>query len=80
MKFNAKSVKGWLDQNERSASWLARKADIAHATMVRVMSGQQTPSLETIGALAAVTGLKSCDLIIDASPSQSPDAPAGEVA
>lgn len=77
--FNSIVVREWLDQNERSAAWLARKAGVAKLTMLRALDGSHSPTLSTVAAIAKVTGLEPNDLLrTEQAPAPSPTQPESE--
>jgi DNA-binding XRE family transcriptional regulator len=47
----------WLADQERSASWMARKLDVAPSTVTRWLAGDSIPEIETRHKLAELTGL-----------------------
>ena len=52
-----KMIAEYLANEERSASWLARKCGVAPSTVTRWLTGEVTPSMKTRQNLANMTGL-----------------------
>ena len=50
-------VRGWLEVNERSQAWLARKAGFSEAWLSRALRGKVKPSARALARLERVMGL-----------------------
>ena len=53
----AERVARWLAKNGRDQVWLARRLDVAHATVSRYMSGQRLPLVTHCVAMESITGV-----------------------
>lgn len=53
----ANPLKQYLLDNERPASWLARKVGLAVSTVINHVEGRQMPSFQAIKAYHEVTGI-----------------------
>lgn len=55
-------LKQYLLDNERPASWLARKTGLAVSTVINHVEGLQMPSLAAVKAYHKITGIALNDL------------------
>ncbi len=52
------AVRQWLEENERSQAWLARKAGLDASWVSQVLAGSKPAGRKTIAALERATGLE----------------------
>ena len=55
----------WLEQNERSAAWLARRLDVTRETVSSWIRGEYSPSMARAQQIEEVTegAIKAADLV-----------------
>lgn len=55
----------WLDKNERSAAWLARRLEVSRETVSAWLSGEYSPSMARAQQIEEVTDgqVKAADLV-----------------
>ena len=46
----------WLERNERSAAWLARRLDVSRETVSAWLSGEFSPSAARAAQIEEITG------------------------
>lgn len=63
---NSAIILDWLEQNERSKRWLARKAGVATTTLADILNGNAAPRVSTLAAISGVTGIPLPKLVLDA--------------
>ena len=52
-----KAIQDWLDDNERSMSWLARKCNVSPATVKNWLERKHYPSKKHRDMLVDITGI-----------------------
>lgn len=59
----ASRLVGWLAENDRTQSWLERRAGMPGGSLRRVLLGERTLYVADLLALSAATGLALSDLL-----------------
>lgn len=47
-------IKIWLDNNERSQAWLARKSGVSPETLNRILQGHREPKISTLEKITTI--------------------------